>query len=75
MRQNMAATAVEEPAAAATDLGFAAAGGQIRGTPRANLGGGDRIRWPGRAGRIGRQASGSNWDREVGGGTRTHERM
>jgi hypothetical protein len=26
MRQNMAATAVEEPAAAATDLGFAAAG-------------------------------------------------
>jgi len=69
MRQNMAAA----------DLGFGGAG------ERESEGGSARIRaaaaeLPGRGGRVGsgEQASGSNWDREMGeGGARshTHERM
>jgi hypothetical protein len=77
MRQNMAAAAVGR--AAAADLGFGGAG------ERESEGGSARIRaaaaeLPDRGGRVGsgEQASGSNWDREMGeGGARshTHERM
>jgi hypothetical protein len=68
MRQNMAATAVE-PAAAA-DLGFVAAESESAGLPA-------RIRvaaaeLKGRGGSGGRQASGSNWDQEVGGRREAH---